>query len=145
MSTIVVGVDGSDPASTALRFAVEEAKLRDAPLRMICAWELPVATWGELPPPEETHDRFRREAEEVVARAAEMVAKEAPNVVCEQLTFEGPPAATLVEHSADATLLVVGSRGHGAVAGLLLGSVSQEVVQKATCPVVVVPHKGSSD
>jgi nucleotide-binding universal stress UspA family protein len=145
MPTIVVGVDGSDPAWAALRFAIEEAKLRGAQLRAICAWELPVAHWGELPPPEETFDRFRSEAEEVLGRAAAIVEKEAPSLECDRLALEGAPGRVLLEHSSDAILLVVGSRGRGAVAGLILGSVSQEVVQNAACPVVVVPHKGSSE
>ena len=145
MATIVVGVDGSDPAWAALRFAIEEAQFRNARLRVICAWELPVAEWGELPPPEETYDRFRREAEEVVAQAAAVVEKDAPSVECKRLAPEGLPGRVLLEQSSDASLLVVGSRGRGAVASLLLGSVSQEVVQKAGCPVVVVPHEDSSE
>ena len=144
MPTIVVGVDGSDPAGAALRFAIEEAQLRNARLRLICAWALPVASWGEFPPPEETYDRYRREAEEVVARAAEIVEKEAPKVECERLALEGLPATVLLENASDAAMLVVGSRGRGAVTGLLLGSVSQEVVQNAVSPVVVVPHQDSS-
>ena len=145
MPTIVVGVDGSDPAWAALRFALEEAELRRATLRVICAWELPVAQWGEFPPPEETFDRFRRDAEEIVAAAAEIVAKEAPNVECERLAPEGPPGTALLDNAGDASLIVVGTRGHGSVAGLLMGSVSQEVVHKAQCPVVVVPHEESAD
>jgi nucleotide-binding universal stress UspA family protein len=145
MATIVVGVDGSDDAHSALRFAIEEAQLRGWRLRVICAWELPVAEWAELPPPEEPVDRFRREAEEVVARAAEIVEKEAPGVEVERLAPEGPPAKALLEQSSDASMLVVGNRGRGTVAGVLLGSVSQEVAQKAACPVVVVPHQGSSE
>jgi nucleotide-binding universal stress UspA family protein len=145
MPTIVVGVDGSDHAGTALRFAIEEAQLRNARLRLICAWALPVASWGEFPPPEETYDRYRREAEEVVAKAAAIVEKEAPSIECERLAPEGPAATVLLEHSSDASMLVIGSRGHGAVTGLLLGSVSQEVVQRTSSPVVVVPHQDSSD
>ena len=145
MATIVVGVDGSDDAHSALRFAIEEAQLRDWSLRVICAWEPPVAEWGEFPPPEEKLTRFRREAEEVLARAAEIVESEAANVEFERLAPEGLPAKVLLEHSSDAAMLVVGNKGHGAVASLLLGSVSQEVVQKAACPVVVVPHPGSSE
>jgi nucleotide-binding universal stress UspA family protein len=144
MATIIIGVDGSDDAHSALRFAIEEAQLRGWRLRVICAWDLPVAEWGELPPPEETFDRFRLDAEEVVGRAAEVVEREAPSVECERLAPEGQPAKVLLEHSSDAGMLVVGGRGRGSVASLLLGSVSQEVVQKSACPVVVVPHQGSS-
>ena len=63
---------------------------------------------------------------------------------CERLAPEGPPATVLVEQASDASMLVVGSRGRGTVAGLVLGSVSQEVVKHAACPVLVVPHESSS-
>ena len=144
MAKIVVGVDGSDPAHTALRFAIQEAELRKARLRVISAWELPVDL-GELPSPDGTFDRPRRDAEEIAATAAAIVEAEAPDVDVERLTLEGQLGSVLLEHSADASLLVVGSRGRGIVAGLLLGSVSHEVVHKAPCPVVVVPHEDSSE
>ena len=147
MTTIVVGVDGSDDAHTALRFAVDEAKLRAAPLRVICAWELQVESWGEFPPPEASLDRPRRSAEEVVAEAAQIVERLAPDIECECLAPEGEGGAVLLEQSSDATLLVVGRHGHGVaekllgpVADVLLGSVSGHVVRDARCPVVVVPH-----
>jgi nucleotide-binding universal stress UspA family protein len=144
--TIVVGVDGSDDAHTALRFAIDEAKLRAAPLRVICAWELPVDNWGEMPPPEETLDQPRQRAEEVVAEAAAIVERLAPNVECECLALHGQTAAVLLQRSSDASLIVVARHGHGvadalgSVADVLLGSVSAQVVRDANCPVVVVPH-----
>jgi nucleotide-binding universal stress UspA family protein len=144
MATIVVGEDGSDDRHSALRFAIEEAQLRGWRLRVICAWELPVAEWGELPPPDETLDRFRREAEEIVATATEIVETEAPGVEVEGLALEGPPARVLLDGCSEASLLVVGSRGRGAVTGLILGSVSQDVAQHAACTVVLVPLQGSS-
>jgi nucleotide-binding universal stress UspA family protein len=147
MPTIVVGVDGSDDAQTALRFAVEEAKLRAAPLRVICAWELPVQNWGELPPPDGALDRPRQRADEIVAEAAEIVERLAPSVRCKCMTLEGELGALLVEHSSDASLVVVPRHGHGlgdrllgSVADAVLGSVSLHVVRDARCPVVVVPH-----
>ena len=145
--TIIVGVDGSDEAQRALRFAIDEAKLRGAPLRVICAWELGMEAWGEVPPPEETLDRPRQQAEEVVAEAEQIVGRLAPNVECEYAALEGAAGVVLVEHSADASLLVVGRHGHGvanvvlaSVADVLFGSVSKHVVGYARCPVVVVPH-----
>ena len=150
MTTIVVGVDGSDDAHRALRFAVDEAKLRAAPLRVICAWQLPVENWGELPPPEQSLPRQR--AEETVAEAAQIVEQLAPNVQCECLALEGVGGALLLEHSSDATLVVVGRHGHGvadkllgSVADALLGSVSGQVVRDARCPVAVVPHASPPD
>jgi nucleotide-binding universal stress UspA family protein len=145
MPTIVVGVDGSESAEAALRFAIGEAKLRGERLRVICAWELPVANWSEIPPPEETYARFRQDAEEIVAQAVAKAKEDEPSVECEGLAVEGAPGSVLVEHSVDAGMLVVGSRGHGAVAGRLLGSVSHEVVSKAACPVGVVPVETLSE
>jgi nucleotide-binding universal stress UspA family protein len=152
VTTVVVGVDGSDDAHRALRFAVDEAQLRPAPLRVICAWELPVGKWGELPPPEENLDHFRRRAEEALAEAGRIVERLAPDVECEYVALEGEAGAVLLEHSTDADLLVVGRHGHGvakgvlgSVADVLLGSVSKHVVGNARCPVVVVPHGSSPE
>lgn len=151
MTTIVVGVDGSDESHQALRFAIDEAKVRGASLRVTCAWELGMETWGsEVPPPEEVLDRPRRRAEEVVGEARQIVERLAPNVECESLALEaklGDLGGALLKHSSDASLLVVGRKGHGvadkllgSVADVVLGSVSQRVVRDAQCPVVVVPH-----
>jgi nucleotide-binding universal stress UspA family protein len=121
VTTIVVGVDGSDEAHRALRFAVDEAKLRAAPLRVICTWELPVQNWGEFPPPESLHEP-RRRAEELLRESAQIVERLVPDV-------DGHGVAeTLLGHVADA----------------LLGSVSGRAVRDAPCPVVVVPHASSS-
>ena len=150
MTTIVVGVDGSDESHRALRFAVDEATLRGAPLRVISTWELPVENWGELPPPEESPSRPRQRAEEVVAEAAQIVERLAPGLECECLALEGKPGDVLLEQSSDASLVVVGRHGHavangvlGSVADVVLGSVSQHVVRGARCPVTVVPHASS--
>ena len=150
MTTIVVGVDGSDEAHRALRFAVDEAKLRAAPLRVICTWELPVQNWGEFPPPESLHEP-RRRAEELLRESAQIVERLVPDVECEYLALEGEAGAVLLEHASDASLVVVGRHGHGVaetllghVADALLGSVSGRAVRDAPCPVVVVPHASSS-
>ena len=151
MTTVVVGVDGSDDAHRALRFAVDEAQLRAARLRVISAWELPVQNWGEMPPPEENFDQRRRRSEEALAEAGRIVERLAPNVECEYLALEGEAGAVLLEHASDASLVVVGRHGHGVaetllghVADALLGSVSGRAVRDAPCPVVVVPHASSS-
>jgi len=148
MTTVIVGVDGSDDAHRALHFAVDEARFRGAQLRVICAWELPF-DWSEFPPPGESLHGPRRRAEEVAAEAAAIVEGLAPNVECECLAVEGEAGAVLLEHCSDASLVVVGRRGHriadtlGPVGDLLLGSVSQHVVRGARCPVVIVPHASS--
>ena len=152
MTTVIVGVDGSDEAHRALRFAVEEAKFRAARLRVICAWELPVGKWGEFPPPEESLHGPRRRAEELAAEVAAIVEKLAPNVECECLAVEGEAGDVLLERSSDASMIVIGRHGHGRVADalgpvgdLFVGSVSQHIVRGARCPVVVVPHASSPE
>ncbi len=138
MQTIVVGVDGSTHGEAALDFAAEEAALRGAHLRVVCAWEFPmvVAPMGVYPA--ESFEGLRDDVEAVVQASMARVAEVQPQVECEGVTIEGQPAAVLLKEAQDADMIVVGSRGRGSVASLLLGSVSQEVVHQASCPVVVV-------
>jgi nucleotide-binding universal stress UspA family protein len=142
VSTIVVGVDGSESARAALRFALEEAGLRGATVRAVAAWHVPVAAYGDafMPPnPDLLSDlepRARKELEGALAEAGEQAA----GVEIEQVVREGPPARVLLDEADKADLLVVGSRGLGGFRGLLLGSVSQQCSHHAPCPVVIVPH-----
>jgi nucleotide-binding universal stress UspA family protein len=140
METIVVGVDGSEGGSAALEFAAEEAALRQARLRIVSAWEVPVAAYGGFAPPvgAETLDAFRIRAQQVADDAAASVKKLQPSLDVEALEVMGQPADALLEQAAGATLIVVGRRGLGGFKSLLLGSVSQQVVHYASCPVVVV-------
>jgi nucleotide-binding universal stress UspA family protein len=138
-SNIVVGVDGSAGAEVALRFAVEEATLRCLPLRLVCAWEAGAAAYmGEVFAP--TADVFvdaEQHADQVLRAAVELAG--ALGVQVEALAVEGHPATMLIEQARDAALLVVGTRGHGTAASLLLGSVSQRLAHRAGCPLVIVP------
>ena len=144
METIVTGVDGSSGANVALRFAIAEAALRRARLRVVCAWEVPVFAYtGEVPPPNKELDRFRLHAEAIVAEAVANVRRDAPAVECEGVALEGQPARVLLEQAATAVMAVVGKRGRGGFAGLLLGSLSHQLVHHAPCPVVVVPERPS--
>ncbi|HJU37074.1 MAG TPA: universal stress protein [Gaiellaceae bacterium] len=139
-STVVVGVDGSEGGGKALEFAAEEAALRRARLRIVSAWEIPVAAYsaGAAPPLDPaTLDAFRLRAEQIADDAAAAVKKLQPALEVEALTATGQPADALLAQS-DADLIVVGRRGLGGFKSLLLGSVSQQVVHHATCPVVVV-------
>jgi nucleotide-binding universal stress UspA family protein len=141
METIVVGVDGSECARSALEFSAREAALREARLRIICAWEVPPAVFaGGFAPglDQSTIDGFRDGAETVVHEAVAAVKQLQSTVECEGKTVQGQPAEVLLEEARDADLIVVGNRGHGGFASLLLGSVSHQVVQHATCPVTVV-------
>jgi nucleotide-binding universal stress UspA family protein len=143
VSTIVVGVDGSESARAALRFALEEARLRGAAVRAVAAWHVPVAAYGDAfvsPNPEllsALEPRARSELERALADAGDQAA----GVEVEQVVREGPAARVLLEEADKADLLVVGSRGLGGFRGLLLGSVSQQCSHHAPCPVVIVPHE----
>lgn len=140
---IVVGVDGSEGGAAALAFAASEAALRSARLRVVSAWEVPapVAVYGvEFPPPLDpaTHEAFRVRAERAADDASAAAKELHPSLEVEALAVLGQPADVLLEQGADCELIVVGRRGLGGFKSLLLGSVSQQVVQHATCPVVVV-------
>jgi nucleotide-binding universal stress UspA family protein len=140
METIVVGVDGSETADAALEFAVAEAALRGATLRIVSAWDIPAAAYGGgyLDLDEGIVLAIRDEAQKVADAAAATAAGSQPSLRCDVRVIEGQAAAALLDQAADASLLVVGNRGRGGFASLLLGSVSQQVVQHATCPVVIV-------
>jgi nucleotide-binding universal stress UspA family protein len=155
MGTIVVGVDGSPAALAALRFALAEARLRRARLVALFAWALPLTEapgpflleWpgGVGPTVEQLGAELARGAEERLAAAFRQVGDAVEGVEVERRVVEGPAATMLLEASAGADLLVVGSRGHGGFRGLLLGSVSQQCAQHARCPVVIVPAPESAD
>ena len=138
---IVVGVDGSEPARRALAFAAEEAKLRDLPLRIVCAWEIPPVDYvgAALLPTPDAADAAERHARDVLADALAELGN--LGVAVEALEVHGHPPDVLVEQARDATLLVVGSRGHGGLASLVLGSVSQAVAHRCHCPLTIVPAR----
>ncbi len=143
MAAIVVGVDGSKCAQGALDFAAEEASLRSCTLLVVTVWELPNEVMPSAMRALETVESARIGAELIVKKAVARVGRLAPSVVVESFVGSGRPEKVLLEKARGATLLVVGSRGRGAVAGLLLGSVSRHVVGRAGCPVLVVPSAGS--
>jgi nucleotide-binding universal stress UspA family protein len=136
---VVVGIDGSAEAAAALRFAVEEAALRDARLRIVCAWEPSTSAYaGEAFAA--TPDVFlesEHHAEDLLRAALEQVP--AGDVAAEAVAEEGRPATVLLEQSEGADLLVVGSRARGAAKRLLLGSVGHDLAHHTRCPLVIVP------
>ena len=142
MAVIVVGVDGSRESKEALRWAIEEAQLRQATLRAVHAWTYPVIFGGVYVPPEVVDgNRLSGEAQEALDAVIAEVAGENPHDYIERVVAEGPAAQVLVEAARDADLLVVGSRGHGGFAGLLLGSVSHQCAHHAPCAVVIVRQR----
>jgi nucleotide-binding universal stress UspA family protein len=139
-NTIVVGVDGSEHAERALGWAIDEAKLRGAKLRVVTAWHVPgyshVAP-GFTPILSARIDDPVEEAARKIAEDAADRAREA-GLEVDVVVRDAQPADALVESAADAELLVVGSRGLGGFGGLLLGSVGQQVAHHAPRPLVIV-------
>ena len=138
---VVVGVDGSEASTDALRWAVRYARMAGTTVRVVTAWYFP-ASYGWAPTPLIAEVDLEADARLAQKQVLEdVVATEGPVTVQREIV-EGPPALMLLREAGDAELLVVGSRGHGAFAGMLLGSVSEHCVRHATCPVVVVHHDG---
>jgi nucleotide-binding universal stress UspA family protein len=138
---VVVGADGSHHGGEALRFALSEARLRDARLRAVRAWSIPPLTTGGVgmfPAYQVVRDELADATAAELAQSVEDASSEAAGVEVELDVVQGDAAGALVERSAGADLLVVGSRGRGSVTGTLLGSVSQGVLQHSPCPVAVV-------
>ncbi|MBT8159531.1 MULTISPECIES: universal stress protein [Arthrobacter] len=132
---IVVGVDGSQQSLSALRWAVDEARLRRGKVRVITAWHYP-----SVPSTVEdsgTNDSFHS-AERVQADALKTVNAEGVDLA--GLLVRDLPSMALLDAAKDADLLIVGSRGHGGFSGLLLGSVSSQVAHHAPCPVLIFRH-----
>jgi nucleotide-binding universal stress UspA family protein len=139
---IVVGVDGSGSARAALGFALDEARLRGAAVRVVGVWHIPVAAYGGamVPPDPSLVAELEPQTTRVLERALEEARDAAAGLDVETVVREGAPTGVLLEEAQDAELLVVGSRGLGGFRGLLLGSVSQQCAHHAPCPVVIVRH-----
>src|SRR5262249_47027186 len=113
---------------------------RDTELHIVSAWAVPPALYGPgvVPLDPVVLDSFRRRGQEVADDALASVKELRPSLQVEAVAVQGEPADALLERGADVDLIVVGRRGLGGFKTLLLGSVSQQVVQHATCPVVIV-------
>lgn len=144
MNEIVVGVDGSEESRGALAWAVEEGRLRQAPVLAIHAWELPMvpAPTGLVPPSVEVASdltELRQGSAELVESMVREIAADAPDVEVRPLAVEDGPVNALLAAAEqnDAQMIVVGSRGHGGFVALLIGSTSDQVARHATCPVLI--------
>lgn len=139
---VLVGVDGSAGADLALDTAAELALARDAELRAVTTWtSVPVTStmsYWVVAYPDATPDQLAlAHAEQVQEVARARLARTAPEAKASWEITEGRAADVLVRASQSADLVVVGARGRGGLAGLLLGSVSRGVVRRAACPVLV--------
>lgn len=142
---IVVGVDGSEGAKAALRWAIEEARLRHATVDAVYAWPFPygAAGFGWAPTFDQDFlDEMRRAAESALSACVSDVTGGREDVEVTQRAIEGAPAEVLLERAEGADLLVVGSRGHGGFKELVLGSVGHQCALHAPCPVVIVRPPG---
>ena len=134
---VVVGVDGSETSKDALRWAALNAEATRSKLRVVMCWRVPGTPYGYLAPVPPNLD-IAGDAKVALDNIVEEVLGQVPRVPVSTVIVEGPAATDLLEEASDADLLVVGNRGHGALVGMLLGSVSEYCVTHAPCPVVVV-------
>ena len=146
MPGITVGVDGSDGSLLALDWAMREAALRHAALTVLTVHEVATSAWTRnpiiLPEDQAAADKARQSAEEAVAKVTSQLGDSQPASVTVR-AVSGTPTEALVDASSDSDLVVVGSRGGGGFARLLVGSVSSQVVHHSACPVVVVRQQAS--
>jgi nucleotide-binding universal stress UspA family protein len=133
---IVVGVDGSPESRSALRWAARFAEAIDARIEVVLVWEFVSSYgWSSLPPLYPPHPELDEQLAQIVT---EVFGDEVPAGLTSRVIESGSAASALIAESKNAQLVVVGSRGHGGFAGLLLGSVSAKVAEHAPCPVLVV-------
>jgi nucleotide-binding universal stress UspA family protein len=133
---IVVGVDGSTGSQTALDWAIDEAMRCDAELILVHGWTYPYQ--GPRTGITEPRDDMRLDAMRTLEGCAMRVREIAPALRCHSIISEQSPAKAVIDAAKDADLVVVGSRGHGGFAALLLGSVSRTVLQHAQVPVAII-------
>ena len=143
MTTVLVGTDGSSNASAALQWALDYARMSHAMLRVLHAWHYPYASseaGAMMAPPPQV---FEEGAQATLDQALGGV--DTSGVVVETCVREGSAASALLEAAKDADVLVVGARGHGGFAGMILGSVATQCARHAEIPTVVVPHASSGE
>jgi nucleotide-binding universal stress UspA family protein len=133
---VAVGVDGSASSMTAVAWAAREASLLGAELELVTAWEWPLNFGAPMLLPDDFNPE--KDGMALLEETEAAVRRDYPDLVVRKTVREGHAAPILVEASKGATMLVVGSRGHGAFVGMVIGSVSEHCVANAKCPVLVV-------
>ncbi len=133
---VVAGIDGSPAAESAIRWAAAEAAARGAELRLVHAfvWPLFHVPVG----PSDMAPGLRAAADKIVRESVESARKFEPGITVEGLRADGFPAPLLIQASAEADLVVIGSRGLGVTLGALIGSTGLDLTANAHCPVVVI-------
>jgi nucleotide-binding universal stress UspA family protein len=141
---VLLGVDGSPAADSAVGFAFEAASLHHVPVEALHAWRHPVSTGpGDLVPLVYEPAEVRDDEERLLSEALAGWSQRYPDVAVRRVLPRESARSALVEASGHARLVVVGARGRGGMTGLLLGSVSQAVLHHAACPVAIVRHAGA--
>jgi len=144
---IVAGVDGSAPSIAAVGWAARAAAMRNVPLTLVHTLQAFVPAFPQIPLASGVavwQEEDGRQVLEQAVKIAEGAVKSEHNVPIATELKSSPPVPTLVEFSADAEMVVVGSNGRGAVGRVLLGSVSSGVVRSATSPVAVIREEAAS-
>jgi nucleotide-binding universal stress UspA family protein len=144
-NVIMAGTDGSDQSLRAVEWAAREAALRGAMLRIVSVPTLPPRmSWQSAPhaTPDTVADMILNSHEQALASAAARAAKVEPGLTVDTALLSGRPGEALSKAADDAAMLVVGSRGAGGFAALVLGSVSRYVAITADVPVVVARDEG---
>ncbi|WP_018640328.1 universal stress protein [Parafrankia elaeagni] len=134
---IVVGVDGSGPSQAAVRWAAAQAAARSAPLHLVHAYRINLAPSG-VPLDDYFYPTLRRDAERLLADVVTAEIDDEADIDVRQAAVDDSASRALLHASQDAQLLVVGTRGRGGFAELLLGSTAHQCVLHAACPVAVI-------
>jgi nucleotide-binding universal stress UspA family protein len=140
-SHIIVGIDGSDHSMNAYHWALDEARRREADLTAVFAWETPlIGIPGAF-----DRNELEKSAQQFLNDQLDGHEHETNGVTVNRLVAQGDPSASLIAacKQVDAEMLVLGSRGRGGFAGLLLGSVGQECAANAPCPVLICKANGN--
>ncbi|HTZ30716.1 MAG TPA: universal stress protein [Streptosporangiaceae bacterium] len=142
MPGIIVGIDGSHHSTRALEWALREAAIQHAPLTVLTVHSVPASAWTGNPilveQDADDQEKMLKSAEELTHKAVSQMGEARPDSITVR-SVSGFPAREIIDESRDADLVVVGSRGAGGFAKLMMGAVSSQVVGHAHCPVVVVP------
>jgi nucleotide-binding universal stress UspA family protein len=145
-NTVLVGVDGSPESGAALRYAVAEADRRGVPLRVVSTYFPEYSVHGRTQPLSVSEPAIEVDVEAQVRRMVEeALAGDAVAPPVEIVVAAGPAAGVLIDMSGEVDVLIVGHRGRGGFASMLLGSVGLQCVLHAHCPVIVVRPTGAGE
>ena len=136
---VVVGIEDDGTMDAPLGFAAIQAETHGVPLALVHAWSIPAALGVDFGASFPFNDLVEAHTE-IVTRAVDKVRLTHPTLDASTILLQGAAAPALVEAAGTAAALVVGTHGRGAVAGLVLGSVSHDVLLNMPCPVIVVPR-----